>query len=236
MNALKYYVFLLCLGLMALGLRTPAAAQTSGQTKQVVPRHPQPLPDIDSLRQTNPELFQTESEEMKLLKGDTLFWEPQPEKGIGPPEAVVQLLEEEKYAQAAQAFEYFGDTMQGEYERCYLLYAYMLFYNYLLDVDTTQTDEYKTKRDAHLAEMEKQCPDYIEFLAMKMYLAEEPQEVVKWATKAIDIKPKPAFYLSRGNALWIMGKTKDACADYKRAAEKQFPGGIDMFKERCADR
>lgn len=235
MNALKY-AFLLCLGLMALGLRTPAAAQASGQSKQVVPRHPQPLPDLDSLQQARPELFPTESEEIREIKADTLFWEPQPEKGIGPPEIVERLLAEEKYAQAAQAFEYFGDTMQGEYERCYLLYAYMLFYNYLLDVDTTQTDEYKTKRDARLAEMEKQCPDYIEFLMMKVYLAEEPQEVVKWTTKAIAVKPKAAFYLSRANALWEMGQTKEACADYKQAAEKQLPDGVTLFTERCANR
>ncbi|MDE6439623.1 MAG: hypothetical protein K2K51_01185, partial [Bacteroidales bacterium] len=176
MNSLKY-ALLLGLGLMALGLRTPAMAQSaSGQTKAVVPRHPQPLPDIDSLKQTNPELFLTESEkEIQKIKADTLFWEPQPEKGIGPPAIVEQLLSEEKYAQAVQAFEYFGDTIQGEYERCYLLYAYVMFYNYLINWDEAQTFDYRAKRDARLAEMEKQCPDYIEYLTMKAFLAEEPQ-------------------------------------------------------------
>lgn len=227
---------MVCIAMLLSCLGSASAQSASGQTKAVVPRHPQPLPDLDSLRQATPELFQTETLDQQIAMADTLFWEPQPEKGIGPPEIVERLLREEKYAQAVQAFEYFGDTIQGEYERCYLLYAYVLFYNYLIGMDRPQAVEYRAKRDARLAEMEKQCPDYIEFLLMKVYLAENPQEVVKWTTAAIAVKPKAAFFLSRANALWEMGQTEKACADYKQAAEKQHPDGGTLFIERCANR
>lgn len=227
---------MVCIAMLLSCLASVSAQSASGQTKVVVPRHPKPLPEVDSLRQTNPELFRTEPLDQQIAMSDTLFWEPQPEKGIGPPEIVERLLMEEKYAQAMQAFEYFGDTIQGEYERCYLLYAYVLFYNYLIDRDRSQAVEYRAKRDARLAEMERQCPDYIEFFLMKVYLAEDPQDVVKWTTEAIAVKPKAAFFLSRANALWEMGQTEKACADYKQAAERQHPDGGTLFTERCANR
>ena len=233
MKPLKYSL-LLALGLMALGLRTPAMAQTaSGQTKAVVPRHQQPLPDLDSLRQARPELFPIE-----IPDPDPADVQREPvHRGIPTPRPIEIMMDEGKFEQAVREFTNYMDTVQGD--PCDLIYLPFTFYVRLLGEDLSKTAFYQEKVDFYFDKFMKICGNTVEGYRLKEETMnpKNPDSTVVWMTKAIALDSTfDRLYLTRGYALWELQRTKEACADFKQAAGMQNPIGRDVYNERCLER
>ncbi|MDE6515365.1 MAG: hypothetical protein K2L03_04935 [Bacteroidales bacterium] len=225
---------LLALGLMALSLRTPAMAQSaSGQSKAVVPRHLQPLPDIDSLRQARPELFPLEipDPEPAEVQGEPVH------RGIPTPRSIEIMMDEGKFEQAVQAFTNYMDTVQGD--PCDLIYLPYTFYNRLWWEDPSKAAFYQEKVDFYVDKFLATCGNTVEWYQVKEHVMNPkiPDSTVVWMTKAIALDSTVnRLYLMRGYALWVLQRTREACADFKKAAEMQNTEGRDVYNEWCLDR
>lgn len=225
----KFFSSLLCLALLAFGLCTtaPAAAQTaSGLTKAVVPRHPQPLPDLDSLQlPVQDNLQQTEQPQVEL-----------PQRGMPTPRPIEIMMDEGKFDQAVSAFEQYMDTAQGN--PCDLIYLPYTFYNRLLWEDPSKTAFYREKMDFYIDKFLQTCGHTVEGYLLREERMEPkiPDSVVVWMTKAIALDSTFDLpYLLRGHALWELQRTQEACADYKQAAEKQNRDAEELYIQRCAN-
>ena len=222
---------LLALGLMVLSLRTPAMAQSaSGLTKAVVPRHPQPLPDLDSLRQARPELFPIEIPDPALEKvqGEPVH------RGIPTPRPIEIMMDEGKFEQAVQEFTNYMDTVQGD--PCDLIYLPYTFYNRLLFEDSSNHAFYEEKMDFYIDKFLKTCGNTAEGYLLKEMMQDlkNPDSTVLWMTKAIALDSTyNVLYLVRGHALWELQRTKEACADFKKAAEMRNTEGQEVYNGRC---
>lgn len=230
MKVLKYGC-MVCIAMLLSCLASVSAQSASGQTKVVVPRHPKPLPEVDTTV-----LERVFSHTPGLLGGeqpqDSLPGEPAPEKGVAPPEIVERLLVNYEYDKAVLEFENFADTVTGDI--CHILFACVVFYDRMRFMDMENEAQYSLKRDAVMADMEKACPGFTDLYLMKAYAAEDPQEALGWMDKAIKSGATTGIaYTMRANVLWALGKTKKACADYKKAAAQNHPDGVSLFKERC---
>lgn len=245
MNALKYYVFLLCLGLMVLGFNAPAAAQTaSGQTKAVVPRHPQPLPDLDSAQQARVLEFLQNDPATRATAPSTFpdsaqiaaQREKNPQRGMPTPLPIEIMVNEGKYAQAVSEFEKYMDTAQGD--PCDLIYLPFTFYRRLLDENPFEEEFYQGKVNFYIDKFLETCGNTVEGYQFKEGMMEPkiPDSAVVWMTKAIELDSTVnMLYLIRGHALWELQRTREACADYKKAAELQNWEAADMYEQRCSD-
>ena len=232
MNSLKY-ALLLGLGLMALGLRTPVMAQSaSGLTKAVVPAHPQPLPDIDSLRRVRPELFPIE------------IPDPEPEeaqrepvhRGIPTPRPIEIMMDEGKFEQAVREFTSYMDTVQGD--PCDLIYLPFTFYVRLLGEDLSKTAFYQEKVDFYFDKFQQTCGNTAEGYLLKEETMnpKNPDSTVVWMTKAIALDSTvDRLYVTRGYALWALQRTQEACADFKQAAGLRNTEGRDLYNARCLE-
>ena len=225
---------LLALGLMALGLHTPAMAQTaSGLTKAVVPRHPQPLPDIDSLRQARPELFPIEIPDPEPADVQR---EPV-HRGIPTPRPIEIMMDEGKFEQAVREFTNYMDTVQGD--PCDLIYLPFTFYSRLLGDDSSKAAFYQEKAAFYIDKFLETCGNTVEGYQLKEETMNPkiPDSTVVWMTKAIALDSTDDWlYLTRGHALWALQRTKEACADFKQAAGLRNTEGRDLYNERCLER
>ena len=228
MKPLKY-ALLLGFGLMALSLRTPAAAQSaSGLTKAVVPRHPQPLPDLDSLQALPPVQDNPQQAEQPQVE-----W---PQRGIPTPRPIEIMMDEGKFDQAVDEFEKYMTTAQGD--ACDLIYLPYTFYTRLLWEDASKTAFYQERRDFYIDTYLQTCGNTVEGYLLKEERMEpkNPDSTVVWMIKAIALDPTFDIpYLIRGHALWALQRPQEACADYKQAAERQNRDAKELYIQRCAN-
>lgn len=242
----KFFSSLLCLALLAFGLCTtaPAAAQSaSSQTKAVVPRHPQPLPDIDSIQQAMAlELLQndpaTRAAFMPVFPDSAQIaaQREQPQRGMPTPRPIEIMMDEGKFDRAVSEFTKYMDTAQGD--PCDLIYLPFTFYSRLLRDDTSKTAFYQEKADYYVDKFLQTCGNTVEGYQLKESLMEpkNPDSAVVWMTKAIALDSTVnMLYLVRAHALWELQRTREACADYKKAAEQRNWEAADMYEQRCTN-
>lgn len=218
MKALKYGIALM-LGLGMLGCGARAFAQASGQTREVTPANPTPLADVA------PAATQSRPDSPK----------PLPERGIPTPRAIEDMVTNKQFAKAVSEFEKYMKTAQGT--PCDLIFLPFTFYNRLLMEDTANPALYQEKVRFYVDKFLQTCGDTYEAYVLKDNIIEPrvPDSTVVWMTAAIKLEPKdPNLYISRGYALWQLGKTKEACADYAKAKELDAPFYGDYYDMQCA--
>lgn len=204
MKALKYGLTLI-LGLSMLGFGTRLQAQVaSGQTAEVVPATPVALPEVPPADEDN---GQEEEEE-------------QPQRGMVTPKPIEDMVSRGEYAQAVVEFEKYMKTASGD--PCDLLYLPYSFYDRLQFEDTANSAAHQETRDKYLAKFFKTCSNSPEVYVLKDRMSDPrtPESTLEYMNKALAIDPSYGqLYSMRGDALWALGRKKEACADFEKSKE-----------------
>lgn len=154
-------------------------------------------------------------------------------EGVRIPAYIGDLRNQQAYGKAVVEFDKFIKTAQGD--PCELLQLSFMFYNDLLQVDTAKTAFYKEKVDSYTNQYLKSCGNTAYAYLLKNARM-EPQDfdsTVVWMTKAIALDATDAYlYLTRGYALWVLQRTEEACADYKKAKELN-ASYADYYDTQC---
>lgn len=220
MKALKYGLTLI-LGLGMLGFGTRLQAQTSGQTADVVPANATPLADIPVMTLPTDEADEQPAEE-------------QPQRGMPTPQAIEDMVSRGEYAQAVAEFEKYMKTASGN--PCDLLYLPYTFYDRLRIEDTAKADVYQGKVKIYVDKFLKTCGNTVEAYVLRDDLNEPrvPEQTIELMTKAIELEPEYVIlYSRRASAFWELERTKEACADFKKAAELKEEFSASMYKMYC---
>ncbi|MDE5606435.1 MAG: hypothetical protein K2I68_03940 [Bacteroidales bacterium] len=218
MKALKYTLTLI-LGLGMLGFSARVQAQASGQTSEVVPAHATPLPEV-------PAQVQDEQPAQQV--------EEQPQRGMVTPKAIEELMDNRDFESAIKEFEKYMKTAKGD--PCDLIYLPLSFYERLRMEDASKTDLYQSKMDYYTNQFLQTCGNTVDGYLLKESLGERiPDSTVASMTLAIEIEPNYAMlYTMRGDALWQLNRTQEACADFKKAMELKDEYAIHFYKINCA--
>ena len=154
-------------------------------------------------------------------------------RGIRPPVTIEDLLMKQAYDKAVMEFEKYIKTAQGN--PCDLLQLSFGVYSRLLDEDTTKTAFYQEKADYYFNQYMQACGNTADAYLLKNARM-EPQNfdsTVLWMTKAIELDSTYAdLYLTRGNALWQLQQTEQACADFQKVKELN-PFYADYYDTQC---
>lgn len=214
MKALKFGLTLM-LGL-SMGCGAQAFAQSSGQTAAVTPNNPNTLSEVPVAGEAVQDASQAEYQD-----------------ALRPPMTVENLMGEGKFTEAVAELDKFVKSGQGD--ACYRMYVAYQTYTSLMNFDANQAAGYAQKRDALKAEMEKKCANSAVTYIMKAQQAgQTPGMVVTLMTKAMEIDPKLELcYELRGNALWQLGQSKEACADFAAGAKTGNPALSSLYNTYC---
>lgn len=218
MKALKYGLTLL-LGLSVCGFGTRVSAQASGQTAEVVPANANPLPDVPATQTTAP----TQQQE-------------QPQRGVPTPKAVEALVNNGEYTKAVEEFEKFIKTVKGN--QCDMSYLPYTFYDRLLVEDTSRTAYYQEKVKFYADKFLSTCSNTVEAYLMKDSQANPriPDSTIVWMTRAISLDKNYAIlYTMRGEALWELKRTKEACADFEKAVGMNDGYAKEFYDMNCVE-
>lgn len=160
----------------------------------------------------------------------------QASRGVQMPETIMKMLDNGDYAKAVMEFEKFNKVAKGT--PCDLKFLPFSFYYGLLGVDTTRTAFYQEKVDYYLGQFMQACGNTVEAYVLKESMMEPKNydSTVVWMTAAIKLDPNYAhLYLTRGVALWELGQTKEACADFEKAKELN-PEFADYYQNNCEEK
>lgn len=216
MKTLKYGLTLM-LGLTMLGFGARLQAQSSSQTADVVPAHATPLPDVPAATAVG--------------NGQVA---DEPQRGIPTPKAIEELINKKDYESAVKEFDKFIKAAKGD--ACELIYLRYTFYSRMMIEDMAHAADHKAQREACIEDLEKQCPNMPETYMVKTHVHGDgnPEAVLKWMDKAIEIDPKfAAAYIVRADALWLLQEDEKACDDYQTAAEMGDRPAQIRYRERC---
>ena len=218
MKALKYGLTLV-LGLSMLGFSARVQAQASGQTANVVPAHAAALSDV-AVEQDG--LTAQQAEE-------------QPQRGIPTPKAIEDLMDQGDYETAVKEFDKFIKTAKGN--PCDLIYLPMSFYDRLAVEDTSKTDYYKAQAKSYLDKYMQTCGNTADaYLLQERFDKQTPEVTVTRMTQAIKLDPDYIMpYTVRGNALWALGRTNEACADFTKAKELGDADAVVFLSINCGN-
>lgn len=212
MKALKYGI-VLCIGLCMAG--TPVLAQSAGQSKEVTPKTPNNLQDLPPAVNDG----QPQQESYRA-------------KGMHVPSHVSDLLSQGNYAQAVEALEVFVKKQKGD--PCDIAFMRFLVYWGIRRIDP----QYEATAREAMNFMETKCANQSDVYVLKVELfgREQPEKVMDWLNKAIEVEPFADIYTLRGETLWWRGEHKKACADYKQAMELGDTMGKEKFlMNHCED-
>lgn len=141
-------------------------------------------------------------------------------EGVRIPAYIGDFVDQQAYGKAVMEFDKFIKTAPGD--PCDLLQLSFMFYNNLLQEDTTKTDFYKNKVNSYRDQYLQSCGNtaYAYMLKNEQMDPQNFDSTVVWMTKAIALDATNGnLYLTRGYALWQLQRTEEACADYKKAKE-----------------
>lgn len=217
MKALKYGMALV-LGLSLSVCGAQVFAQASGQTQEVTPNNPNTLPEVPAASQTGQVAQQAEE---------------QPQRGVPTPKAIEKMVDNGEYDAAVKEFEKFMKTAKGN--PCDLIYLPYTFYDRLRMEDTSKTAFYQQKADMYINKYLQTCGNTVDGYLLKESVGERiPDSTVARMTKAIAIEPNYAMlYTMRGDALWQLERTQEACADYAKAKELGDEYATMMVNTNC---
>lgn len=136
------------------------------------------------------------------------------------PAQIGDFVDQQAYAKAMVEFEKFIKTVQSN--PCESFRLSLMFYNDLLQVDTTKTAFYQEKVDSYTNQYLQSCGNtaYAYLLKNARMESQDFDSTVVWMTKAIALNSTDAYlYHVRGYALWQLQRTEEACVDYKKAKE-----------------
>lgn len=214
MKALKYgWALFLGLSLSVCG-SAQLFAQSSGQSREVTPQNPNPLPEVPVA---------------------TAATEPQGEyrEALRPPVIIDNLMGYGKYAEVVTELDKL--VKSGEGDPCHRLFMAYQTYASLMNFDPDQAEEYTKKQEVTKAELEKKCPNSAVVYLMKALESQgQPAQVVTLLTKAVEIDSTLGLcYELRGNALWQLNQPEEACADFAKGAEMGNPGSKALYGTYC---
>lgn len=212
MKALKYGLTLM-LGLTMLGFGARLQAQSSGQSREVVPQNPNPLPELEATAATEPD-----GEYRDALR---------------TPVIIDNLMGSGKYAEVVTELDKL--VKSGEGDPCHRMFIAYQTYISLKNFDPAQAEEYAKKQDVVKAELEKKCANSAVAYIMKAQESQgQPAQVVALMTKAIEIDSTLEMcYALRGNALWQLNRAEEACADFAKGAETGSPLLETLYSTYC---
>lgn len=162
-------------------------------------------------------------------------WQPKHE----PPhlsETLRKYIASEDYNRALSEFEKYKKS--ASLTECEMVFVHYTFYSLLLDAntDTAKIAFYQGKIDTYANSFLQSCGNTVEGCIMKMARQVEriPDSTVAWMTIAIKLEPEmPMLYNTRGSALWELGQTEEACADFKKAKELDANMYADYYDTHC---
>lgn len=231
MKAWKYGLALL-LGLSVSGCGTQGFAQTAtGLSGPVVPKHAVPMPEQEQPMAGEGQVALDTAVDLRQETGSM------PERGIKTPEEVENLLQKGAYKQADQKLQKFLKKAQGgSYNPCDLIYMPMTVYSRMMWADTLRQDYHREKRDFYIAQYLETCGHTVEAYELQDAMANPrtPETTIEWMTKAIQAEPDYSMsYRTRGEALWQLQRTQEACADFKKCADLKDGFCLDFYTVRC---
>ena len=219
MKALKYGLTL-ALGLSMLGFGARLQAQSSSQTAEVVPAHATPLPDVAPVMATD----QPEAQ-----------MEPQ-DRGIPVPKEIEELIAKKDYENAVKEFDKFIKTAKGD--PCVLIYLPLSFYERLAMEDkSSMSASYQEKAKSYMDKYMQTCGNTADaYLLLERFDKKTPEVTVTRMTEAIKLDPDYAIpYAARGNALWLLNRTTEACADFAKAKELGDAYAVSFLRMNCGN-
>ena len=153
-----------------------------------------------------------------------------PDRGIPTPPHIEKLLQESKVEQALSEFEKFKSGLKKA-SPFQLLFLEMTIYEQAQSFDPSNT-KYAAKIKALKQEIIENFPNEPDSYLLQIENNTPPELVIELATKAIQVDSKfTEAYSQRGRALYKLGQTKEACADFEKVPWK------DMLPEyrSCQD-
>ena len=191
----------------------PALAQSAGASGEVTPKS-------NGLSNTSvPVSSPTETSAVDPFARDRKF-----DREMHFPDNVRLAREKGEYdAAAALMEEFILKDKKAKDNPCAAAVMRCFFYLLVKNVDPKYAESFKAALQT--AENLPECSSKSALYYWKAknigYL--EPDSVMNWLDKAIEAEPYPDIYTMRGDKLYMIGETKKACADYKKAmAEDPF--------------
>lgn len=139
------------------------------------------------------------------------------ERGLPTPTYIENMIRSGKIPEALREFEKFKAENQKKTSPYNLLYAEMTIYQQAQIADRENGEQYAKKAESLRQQIISKYPDVSDTYLLQIENNTPPQKVIQLATKAIELDPENvSAYESRGNALFNMGQTKAACADFEK--------------------
>lgn len=202
MKALKYgWTLFLGLSMLVCG-GAQAFAQSSRQSRAVVPQNPNPLPEVPAI-------------------DAALLGEPQGEyrDPLRPPVIIDNLMGQGKYTEVVTELDKL--VKSGEGNTCYNMFMAYQTYTSLRNSDAAQAEEYAKKQNEVKAELEKKCANSaVVYLMKALEYQGRPEAVVALMSKAMELDSTLELcYELHGKALWQLNRPEEACAVFAKGAE-----------------
>ncbi len=216
MKALKYGIAL-CIGLLA---GAPVLAQSSGQSGEINPKSNN-LQDFEETR----EHINGSPIPQGLLDAQKF------DRDMHFPDDVRLALEQGHYAEAVAKMDAFVKKTKEDPCKVALMCC-----NLYAGIRWTEP-KYKADMMAALALAETKCTKSSDLYIWKIRIFgdEQPDSVMTWLNKAIEVEPYPDIYYRRGEVYLQMGEVKKACADYKQAFDGGYMSAQDRIFSMCGE-
>ena len=138
-----------------------------------------------------------------------------PDRGIPTPPIVEKLLQEGKFEQAINEFEKFKAGLKKA-NPFQIRFLEMTIYEQALDVNPNNS-KYIAKRNALKQELIEKFPNEPDAYLLQIDNSTPADVIVELTTKALNADPQyTEAYSQRGRALYKLGQTKEACADFEK--------------------
>lgn len=153
------------------------------------------------------------------------------ERGLPTPPHIENLFRSGRISEALREFEKFKAENQKKTSPYNLLYSEMTIYQQAQMADRENGEQYAQKVAALRQQIISKYPNVSDTYLLQIENNTPPQKIIQLATKAIELDPENvSAYETRGNALYQIGKTKEACADFEKLPWKN---KLFLYENTC---
>lgn len=206
--------------LLLNGFRHASAQSTASSSNAVSSTTPNLSANKSSV-QEQPQIQQRQLPATTSVQNNNASIEPyKSTRGIPMPVEVERLVGAGKIAEALAEFENLKKS-QTKADKFDLQFLEMTIYREAVYTDPNNAAEYKAKEETLVKQLIEQFPNVSDAVLLQLTPESSNEDIIRITTKAIELDQTNLFaYEQRGRVLYMIGKTKEACADFEKLPYK----------------